>query len=56
MLLASLQKKEFLPLQPGDVPETYADISDLEEFFEYKPTTKVEDGIKNFVEWYKSYY
>ncbi len=51
-----IAKKEFLPLQPGDVPETYADISDLEEFFEYKPTTKVEDGIKNFVEWYKSYY
>ena len=51
-----IAKKEFLPLQPGDVPETYADISDLEEFFEYKPTTKVEDGIRNFVEWYKSYY
>ena len=51
-----IAKKEFLPLQPGDVPETYADISDLEEFFEYKPTTKIEDGIKNFVEWYKSYY
>ena len=49
-------KKELLPLQPGDVPDTFADVSDLEKFFNYKPSTKIEDGIRNFVDWYKGYY
>lgn len=49
-------KKELLPLQPGDVPETYADITDLEADLNYKPVTKIEEGVKNFVDWYKSYY
>ena len=49
-------KRELLPLQPGDVPETYADISDLEEHFNYKPVTKIEKGVQNFVDWYRSYY
>lgn len=49
-------KKEQLPLQPGDVPDTYADVSDLENIFKYKPSTAIEDGIINFVEWYKDYY
>ncbi len=48
--------KELLPLQPGDVPDTFADVSDLEKFFNYKPSTKIEDGIRNFVDWYKGYY
>ncbi len=45
-----------LPLQPGDVPDTYADVSDLVKDVDYKPSTSVEDGIARFVEWYKKYY
>jgi len=44
--------KEFLPLQPGDVPETYANVQELAEEFNYKPSTSIEDGIANFVSWY----
>ncbi len=47
---------EMLPLQPGDVPDTYADVSDLAEQFGYKPSTPVEQGIANFVEWYRTYF
>lgn len=47
---------EMLPLQPGDVPDTYADVSDLVEQFDYKPGTPVEQGIANFVAWYRSYF
>jgi UDP-glucuronate 4-epimerase len=47
--------KEFLPLQPGDVPETYADIDDLVEHFSYKPNTSVNQGVENFANWYKKY-
>ncbi|MDD3755138.1 MAG: NAD-dependent epimerase [Bacteroidales bacterium] len=49
-------KKEFLPLQPGDVPHTEADVSDLVRDFGYKPTTNVEDGIREFIEWYKEFF
>lgn len=45
-----------LPLQPGDVPDTYADVSDLVEQFDYKPATPVEQGIANFVTWYRNYF
>ena len=45
-----------LPLQPGDVPDTYADVKDLIEDVDYKPDTTVEQGISNFVEWYREYY
>jgi UDP-glucuronate 4-epimerase len=48
--------KNFLPLQPGDVVETYADIDDLVRDTGFKPQTPIEVGIKNFVEWYKNYY
>jgi len=48
--------KEMLPLQLGDVESTYADISDLVENYEYRPSTSIQEGIKNFVKWYKSYY
>ena len=48
--------KELLPLQPGDVPDTYANIDDLINDFNYKPATKLEAGMANFVEWFKSYY
>jgi len=48
--------KNFLPLQPGDVPDTYADVSDLANDLGYKPGTLLETGIRNFVEWYKDFY
>lgn len=49
-------KKNYLPLQPGDVEETYADIDDLTKEINYQPTTSIEEGIQKFVTWYKSYY
>jgi len=48
--------KELLPLQAGDVPNTYADVEDLVREFDYKPETPVEEGIKRFVGWYRGYY
>jgi UDP-glucuronate 4-epimerase len=48
--------KELLPLQPGDVPDTYADVSELVEQFHYQPATTVKDGIQQFVSWYSNYY
>jgi UDP-glucuronate 4-epimerase len=49
-------EKNFLPMQAGDVPATYADVDDLEKDVGFKPSTSVETGIKKFVEWYKGYY
>jgi len=49
-------KKEFLPIQPGDVPDTYAEVSDLVKEFDYKPNTSVKEGIANFAQWFKDYY
>lgn len=49
-------KKNMLPLQPGDVPDTYANVDDLVKDMDYKPSTTVADGIASFVEWYKDYY
>ena len=49
-------EKNFLPMQPGDVPATYADVDDLMADVGYAPTTPIEVGIARFVEWYKSYY
>jgi len=45
-----------LPLQPGDVPDTYANVDDLVEQFNYKPETSVEEGVTQFIEWYKDYF
>ncbi|NOZ52971.1 MAG: NAD-dependent epimerase [Gammaproteobacteria bacterium] len=45
-----------LPLQPGDVPDTYADVVDLVNDVDYKPNTTVEDGVAKFVQWYQGYY
>ncbi|WVN42108.1 NAD-dependent epimerase [beta proteobacterium MWH-UniP1] len=47
---------KMLPLQPGDVPDTYADVQDLVEQFHYRPATEVADGIKRFVDSYRAYY
>jgi len=49
-------QKNMLPMQPGDVPITYADIDDLMKDVGFKPTTPIEEGIKRFVEWYRRYY
>jgi UDP-glucuronate 4-epimerase len=49
-------KKNFLPMQPGDVLETYADIDDLALATGFKPNTNLEDGLEKFVKWYKEYY
>ena len=49
-------KKNFLPLQPGDVKSTYADVSDLIEDLGYKPQTPIREGISNFIDWYLDYY
>jgi UDP-glucuronate 4-epimerase len=49
-------KKNLLPLQAGDVPNTYADVQDLVRDFGYKPNTPVKDGIKMFIEWYLAYF
>jgi len=48
--------KEFLPLQPGDVPDSYADVSELVAAVGYKPATPVRDGVRAFVDWYRGYY
>jgi UDP-glucuronate 4-epimerase len=53
--LSKTAQKEFLPLQPGDVPDTYADVDDLVEQFGYKPNTSVSQGVDNFAKWYKKY-
>nr|WP_163503664.1 NAD-dependent epimerase [Halomonas socia] len=49
-------KKDLLPLQPGDVPDTFADSSELEKAVDYKPATPVKQGVANFVAWYRDYY
>jgi UDP-glucuronate 4-epimerase len=49
-------QKNLLPLQAGDVPDTYADVTDLVNDLDYRPNTSIETGIRNFVTWYLSYY
>jgi len=49
-------EKEFLPMQPGDVYQTYADVSDLQRDFDFKPSTSIEDGLNRFAKWYFEYY
>lgn len=48
--------RNYLPMQPGDVEKTYADITSLSEATGFKPVTKIEDGIASFVRWYREYY
>lgn len=48
--------KNMLPMQPGDVPATYADVSDLERDMGFAPRTTIEEGVKRFVAWYRAYY
>ena len=49
-------KKNLMPIQPGDVPATFADVDDLIKDVGFKPETSIEEGVKRFVEWYKEYY
>lgn len=49
-------KKEFLPMQPGDVYQTYADVTELMNDFDFKPSTSIEDGLSAFAKWYKEFY
>lgn len=49
-------KKNMLPIQPGDVTETYADVSGLVKDFNYKPNTSIKKGVGNFIDWYIKYY
>ena len=49
-------KKNYLPMQPGDVPITYADVEDLMQDVGFRPSTSIEDGIAQFVQWYREYY
>jgi UDP-glucuronate 4-epimerase len=48
--------KNFLPMQPGDVPDTYADVDALMKDVNFKPDTPIEEGVASFVEWYCNYY
>jgi UDP-glucuronate 4-epimerase len=48
-------KRELLPMQPGDVPATFADVADLEAAVGFKPRTSIEEGVRRFVAWYRSY-
>lgn len=54
-LIDKVAEKELLPMQPGDVYQTYADISDLERDFGFKPRTSLDEGLEAFVKWYKAY-
>lgn len=49
-------KKEYLPMRPGDVYQTYADVADLMRDYDFKPDTPIEEGLARFVEWYRDYY
>ena len=54
--LGKKAKINFLPLQPGDVPDTFASVKNLKKKFNYKPSTSVNEGVSKFVNWYKNYY
>ncbi|MCB1617555.1 MAG: capsular biosynthesis protein CpsI, partial [Pseudomonadales bacterium] len=54
--LGKQANKRLLPMQPGDVPDTYADVDDLIRDVGYRPETPIEVGIERFVRWYRDYY
>ncbi|MCM3587491.1 NAD-dependent epimerase [Mesobacillus maritimus] len=55
-LIGKKAKIEFFPMQPGDVKETYADIADFQKDVGFSPSTSIEDGLGQFINWYKQYY
>ena len=54
--LGKKAKKNYLPLQAGDVPETYANVEDLYRDIDFQPKTSIQDGVNNFIDWYLDYY
>lgn len=54
--LGRVAEKNLMPIQPGDVPNTYADVQALQQKIDYVPQTTIEQGIRSFVKWYESYY
>ena len=54
--LGKTAEKEYLPMQPGDVYQTYADVSELERDFDFRPKTTIAEGLKRFADWYKEFY
>ena len=54
--LGKTAQKNMMPMQPGDVPATFADVDDLIRDIDFKPTTAIEDGVARFVEWYRDYH
>jgi UDP-glucuronate 4-epimerase len=56
IIIGKKAKKKFLPIQPGDVPATFADVEGLVNDFDYKPNTDFREGIRRFVAWYRDYY
>jgi UDP-glucuronate 4-epimerase len=55
-LLGKKAQMKLLPMQPGDVPATWADVNDLADDLQYRPGTSVKEGIKQFLSWYKNFY
>jgi UDP-glucuronate 4-epimerase len=54
--LGKATKRELLPMQPGDVPETRAEVTDLETWVGFKPSTSIETGVRRFIDWYRDYH
>ncbi|WP_434120937.1 NAD-dependent epimerase [Salinicoccus roseus] len=54
--LEKTAKKNYMDLQAGDVPETYADVEDLYQNIQFKPSTKIQEGVNSFIDWYLNYY
>ena len=54
--LGCTAEKNMLPMQPGDVPATYADVDDLIRDVGFQPKTPIEEGVQKFVDWYRSYH
>ena len=49
-------KKNFLPMQPGDVPATWADVADLQNDVGYTPKIPIKEGVQRFIHWYRDFY
>ncbi|MEL5938150.1 hypothetical protein WN865_00975 [Tetragenococcus halophilus] len=54
--LGKVAKKNYMELQPGEVPEIYANVDDLYRDIDFKPQTTIQDGVGSFVDWYLKYY
>jgi len=54
--LGKKAEKVFMPMQPGDVYQTYADVEELKKDFDFKPTTSIQEGLESFAQWYREYY